>query len=206
MKEYPSIENRIRDIVRDKQIYAFDKLDGSQIRSEWDRKKMFWKFGTRHQMLDEQNDTYGEAVTLIKEKYEKELHDIFKKNKFMKTICFFEFYGKNSFAGRQANEKHTVTLFDISIHKKGILEPINFLKMVGHLDIPKMLYMGNANKLFIESVLTRELDNMSFEGVVCKGQYITPGVPLMFKIKSREWLEKLKYFCHDDELMFEKLK
>lgn len=29
-------------------IYAFDKLDGSNIRFEWSRKRGFYKFGTRN--------------------------------------------------------------------------------------------------------------------------------------------------------------
>jgi hypothetical protein len=43
MKTYPSIS---RDIVG-QPIYAFDKLDGSNIRAEWSKKNGFHKFGSR---------------------------------------------------------------------------------------------------------------------------------------------------------------
>jgi hypothetical protein len=40
MKEYPSIDREIRF---GEPIYAFDKLDGSNIRAEWNKKRKFWK-------------------------------------------------------------------------------------------------------------------------------------------------------------------
>jgi hypothetical protein len=114
-------------------------------------------------------------------------------------------WGKNSFAGNHIDEKHYLTLFDVSVHKKGILLPQEFLKLFGNLDIAKLLYYGNANSEFIEKVKNRELNGMTFEGVVCKGRLEYPGLPLMFKIKSLEWINKLKNFCKDDNNLYEKL-
>jgi hypothetical protein len=37
MKQYPSIDATVRRGIL---VYAFDKLDGSNIRAEWDRKKV----------------------------------------------------------------------------------------------------------------------------------------------------------------------
>lgn len=202
MKEYPSIEKMIRF---GEKVYAFDKLDGSNIRSEWCKKNGFWKFGTRTQLIDIHDSLWGQAPKIINEKYAKDLHDIFVKNRFDKVICFFEFWGKNSFAGTHADEEHYVTLFDISVHKKGILPPPFYLDLVGHLDIAKMLYYGNANQPFAEQVRQRQLEGMTFEGVVCKGQIERPGLPMMFKIKSLEWTARLKEKCKGDEKLFEKL-
>ena len=44
---------------------------------------------------------------------------------------------------------------------------------------------------------------MTFEGVVCKGKYISPGLPLMFKIKNIEWIKKVRELHADkfDELV-----
>ena len=55
MKQYPSISHDIRSV----QAYAFDKLDGSNIRAEWHPKKGFWKFGSRTRLLgtDQPQDT-----------------------------------------------------------------------------------------------------------------------------------------------------
>ena len=215
MKEYLSIDRNIRfgDTV-----YAFDKYDGSNIRAEWTKKNKFNKFGTRRQLIskavirkgeilqDGDRGLWGEAVRLVQEKYEKDLHDIFVKNRFMKVTCFFEFWGKNSFAGRHFDEKHDVTLIDVSIHKRGYLLPSGYLKMFDKLDIAKLLYYGNANHLFVDEVRESRLNGMTYEGIVCKmPEYKTPGVPWMFKVKSFAWLDRLKKYCNGDEKRFKEL-
>lgn len=207
MEQYHSID---RDIVGSKHIYAFDKIDGSNIRAEWGRKKgkwgEFWKFGTRTQLLDETNKDFGEAVGLVRNKYEEALTAIFRKQQWEKVTCFFEFWGPNSFAGMHQSEPHTVTLFDIKVFKKGFLLPRDYLKLVGNLDIAKLLYQGNANEPFVQSVRDGSLSGMTFEGVVCKGnEYKTPGMPWMFKVKNSAWIAKLKDKCKGDEKLFEKL-
>ena len=205
MKEYPSIEK----VCVNKTVYAFDKLDGSQIRAEWNKKKGFWKFGTRRKLLGESTDEiWKEAPVLIKEKYERDLHNMFVKERWQKTVCYFEFYGKNSFAGNHEDELHNVTLFDIRVDKKGILLPKDFLKLTKKNDIEtaKLLYHGNANQLLVEQVRNGMLDGMTYEGVVCKAQeYRTPGIPFMFKIKNLAWLDRLKQNCNGDEKLFDKL-
>lgn len=190
MKQYPSISN---EIVKNKPIYAFDKLDGSNIRAEWSKKRGFYKFGARKRLLDPKEPILGKAVELILEKYSEDLTQCFKKYKQQKAVCFFEFWGPNSFAGFHASDdQHTVTLFDISF-QKGILEPKEFLNKFGHLDTPELLYQGKVNQEFIDSVRGSFLEGMTHEGVVCKGKYTQPGNPLMFKIKSKSWLTKLKH-------------
>jgi len=48
---------------------------------------------------------------------------------------------------------------------------------------------------------------MTFEGVVCKGQkYIYPGTPLMFKVKNKAWIEKLKIKCDGNITLFNQLQ
>lgn len=46
---------------------------------------------------------------------------------------------------------------------------------------------------------------MSLEGVVCKAAGRRPGQVTMFKVKSRDWLDRLKAKCGDDTHMFEML-
>jgi hypothetical protein len=47
---------------------------------------------------------------------------------------------------------------------------------------------------------------MSLEGVVCKGANDKKtNMPIMFKIKSKAWLQRLKEHCKDDEALFERL-
>lgn len=201
MKKYPSISKKIDATV---EIYAFDKLDGSNIRAEFSQKRGFYKFGTRKCMIDESHDSFGEAVNLIRSKYESDLAVVFKKQRWEHVVCFFEYYGPNSFAGfHEDYDEKTVTLFDVNVYKKGFLAPQDFLKYFGHLDIAKLLYHGNPNPSFIRSVENGELSDMTFEGVVCKAQKkkkIT-----MFKVKNRAWLDKLKNRCGEDEKLFTQL-
>src|SRR5689334_10608354 len=132
MKEYPSIPRQIQGV----NIYAFDKLDGSNIRAEWNRKMGFNKFGSRTQLIDSTHQFLGKAPQLVLDRYGKELDAIFKKERYERVTCFFEFYGKNSFAGVHQNEEHEVVLFDVDIFKKKMMKPGDFIKMFGHLPIP----------------------------------------------------------------------
>lgn len=199
MKEYPSIQG---EIVRDP-IYAFDKLDGSNIRAEWSKKRGFYKFGKRHGLVDETDPLLGEAKGLVLETYSEALGRIFTKQRWQQALCFFEFHGPGSFAGNHSDEPHEVTLFDVSYEKKGFLEPKPFLKLFeGRVKIAPLLYHGNPNATFVESVHNRQLEGMTFEGVVCKGPLVSPGRPLMFKIKSRAWIEAVKTrFASQPELL-----
>lgn len=201
MKAYPSITKDVQNIS----ITAFDKKDGSQIRAEWDRKKHFHKFGSKTQLISDEQPFLGEAPALIKAKYEKDLSDIFKKERFESVICFMEFHGPSSFAGNHVVEPHDVTLFDVNPYKKGILMPSEYIKMVGKLDICQPLYRGNCNSMFVESVENGTLEGMTFEGVICKAPNGKTPLPLMFKVKNNAWIEKLKIHCKGNVALFHEL-
>ena len=204
MKSYPSITKEVR---QDIYIYAFDKLDGSNIRAEWNSKKGFYKFGTRTQLTDEKTMPFGRAIPLIKEKYENDLTMVFKEQNWRDALCFFEFWGPSSFAGNHNfEEKMDVTLIDVNPYKEGILVPTEFIRLFGHLDIPKVCYEGHVSTELFDKVKQSTLKGMTFEGVVCKGanDKMTKA-PIMFKIKSKAWLDKLRDYCKGDENLFERL-
>ena len=196
MKEYPQIP---RNIIKGSIIYAFDKLDGSNIRAEWSKKRGFYKFGSRKKLIGESDLLLGESISLINDKYGDSLPKIFNIQRWQKVLCFFEFFGPNSFAGVHEKEPHDVILFDVC--PKGILEPKQFIKLFDDVDIPSVLYHGKATDDFVKQVENRNLPGMTFEGVVCKGSYISPGRPLMFKIKSKEWIKKVKERYKDKKIL-----
>lgn len=201
MKTYPTITRDVQNVA----IYAFDKLDGSNIRAEWSRKKGFWKFGSRKRLVGQDETTLGKAQSLILEKYADSLSNIFRGERWQKATAFFEFHGPRSFAGWHHDEdEHTVTLFDVAGDRRGILEPRTFLKLFEGLDHAVLLHTGNANQLFQDAVHHGELPGMTFEGVVCKGPWTSPGLPLMFKVKNHAWIKRLREQCKDDQL-FEQL-
>lgn len=204
MKSYISIDKVIRSSI---DIYACAKYDGSQIRAEWSPKNGFYKFGTKTRLIDEKEPLFGKAIPLIKESYEKDLTDIFKKQKYESAVCFFEFLGPNSFAGRHnENDAFEVIFFDITPYKKPILDPNEFYKLFSSVRVAEVLYIGKANATFVESVRNSTLEGMPEEGVICKAKNPKKGgIPIMFKIKSNIWLDKLKDFCKDDLKLFEEL-
>jgi len=207
MKQYPSIKTMNRDNFPNGHFICQQKIDGSNIRAEWNKKKGFYKFGSRTQLIDASHKPLGKAIALIKEKYESDLTKIFIDQQYQDAICFFEFYGPSSFAGLHSeSEEQTVTLIDVNPFKRGIMEPKQFIKLFGHLDIPKVLYQGIVNSELFDAVKQSTLEGMGEEGVVCKAANDGKAkMPIMFKIKSQAWLDKLKEHCKGDPNLFEKL-
>lgn len=203
MKSYPSIEKRF---AKKETYYFFDKLDGSNIRAEWSKKKGFYKFGTRKRLLEEKEEGLGEAVTLIKA-LEKDFSDFAKKQKIDRFVAFFEFFGDNSFAGNHEKETHKVVLIDLNIYKKGFLPPKEFMNLFenSNIEIPKLLYVGKPNQDFFESVWNGTLKGMTFEGVIGK-RMIGKNSHDYFKTKNKAWLDKLKEKCGNNQALYNRLK
>ena len=202
MKTYPTITS----IPTNQSIYAFDKLDGSNIRAEWDKKRGFYKFGSRKQLIGADDETLGQSREMIVDTYADDLAHVFQERRWDRVICFFEFHGPTSFAGlHKPGETPEVTLFDVAPHRKGILEPNEFLEFFGHLKHAPLLYEGDPDEAFIESVKDGSLEGMTYEGVICKGAHQSPGRPLMFKIKNRAWIEAVKAMYANDEKLLREL-
>lgn len=203
MKEYPSIQGTQ---VYSQDIIAFDKLDGSNIRAEWSKKDLFHKFGKRHGLLDDSNPSLLCAPDLIISKYQEKLSEIFNENRWLKTICYFELFGPNSFAGYHDGKDMDIVLIDVSVHPKGFLSPQQFVKLFnGKVHIPNIVHRGKWNKELAEMVNKGEMEGVTFEGVVCKGAEISPGRPLMFKVKNQAWYSKLRERCNGNEKLFQEL-
>jgi hypothetical protein len=199
MKEYPSIPGPAQS-PKDDGI-AFFKHDGSNLRFEWNRKKGFNKFGTRHQLFDEKHEVFGIAVSLFMNKYSEAISKIVRDNKVWRNAesytAFAEFEGEKSFAGQHKSDDATrdVILFDIAIHKRGIISPREFVNEFGALHIPKIVYTGRLTEGFINQVRENTLETPLNEGVVFKGG---SGHDLwMCKIKTNHYREKLKAMYAD---------
>lgn len=183
--------------------YSFIKYDGSLIRSAWSPKRGWYKFGTRKLMIDESNQYFGAAIVLFKQKYGEELHTIFKKDKLLRNCqeitVFSEWFGENSICGQhQDYDKKDIILFDVSVHKKGMMAPKEFLERFGHLKVAECVYQGNLNQDLINRVRDGSFDcnskyeirNIVPEGLVCKGG---SGHDLwMAKLKTELWFKALR--------------
>jgi hypothetical protein len=188
MKQYPIIPYWNKGYFGE-YCYAFEKLDGSNIRAEWSKKQGWHKFGTRGQMIDATDKLFGDAVILFLERYSQDLEKVFK-DKYRDTrnfVVFMEYFGENSFAGwHDPKDTKEVVLFDVNQYKKGFIEAKEFIKNFGHLKIPDVVYEGSYNKELVHRIKASDMH----EGVVCKG--VRKKLVWMAKIKSNKWLDRLR--------------
>ena len=206
MKSYWSIAGPSN--IPHQTCYGFVKYDGSNMRAEWSKKRGWYKFGTRNCIISEKDEVFGRSCELFKQKYGDDLESIFKKS-FKSTesvVVFFEFFGSKSFAGMHfPNEnKWDVILFDVNLHKKGILSPKEFIENFGHLKVAELVFEGELNQEIIQKIKNSELDCSSKydvktefpEGIVCKsGENHNLW---MAKIKTNSYKEELKKrYQHD---------
>jgi hypothetical protein len=222
MKQYPSIEYWNKGIIGTN-VYAFDKLDGSNIRAEWNKKLSkktsftngFGKFGTRTQLTYLTDPNWGLAIQLFMKKYSAGLDKIFNEDKHFRnarTVTIFaEYFGPNSFAGwhdikDKENDKMDLILFDVDVFQKGLVKAKDFIEKFEHLGIPKVVYKGIYNEQLIEDV-RNNIFGLN-EGVVVKGITLTKKKDVenvwMTKIKTNEWLQKVKSI-HGDKKLLEEL-
>ena len=197
MKEYPKIYYYNKGIMG-APVIAFTKLDGSNIRVEWSKKRAFYKFGTRTQMIDKTNPAFGKSIYIFEEKYFDSLHKFFSTEKEYRNLpsinLFLEYVGPNSFAGyHDPNDKMDLILLDVWRHMKGWVEPNTFVKQFTEFGIPDVVYRGNLNHQLVQDVKSG-VYNLK-EGVVAKGITDTKRVDKrvwMVKIKETQWYERLR--------------
>jgi len=215
MKKYPSIKfmnqiTRGEGIPDGDEWYVFDKIDGSNIRAEWSKKKGFYKFGRRHALLDSSNPVLQESPDILKNGMDAKLSAEFKKRGYQRVLCFFEFAGDKSFSGSHAAEPHRLTLIDIDVYRVGLLSPKDFVALVTAADLTEgtdyatVLYSGKVTQQIIDDVMNSNLPGMTFEGAVFKIQDRKHN-RRVFKVKTSLWLDKLRDHCGDDEGLFKRL-
>ena len=186
MKEYPSITT----VWRPGHYHIYKKLDGSNIRVEWNKKQGFNKWGRRHGLLDDSNPILKRAPPLFLDIYSVEIEKIMASERIQEATFFMEFWGPNSFAGNHLeSEEQTVTLFDISVYKKGFLKPKEFEDMFrGKVPLPEVT-VGPIGA----NVLQDLKSETGHEG------YVLKSANHIFKAKTFWWLEKLKGICKTEE-------
>lgn len=205
MKSYPSIPHCPASGSGLK-LHTFDKLDGSNLRFEWSQKQGWYKFGTRTRLFDETDEIFGEAKTLFLQEstftipLAEHLEVIFRKKRWDRVIVFCEFWGEQSFAGLHVSgDQKRLTVIDVNPYKKGILPPIEFLKLFETVG-PRYLGYFNWGPKFLQEVADNKMEGVTFEGVVGKAKGKGNTIA-MFKRKTRQWIEKVKerYVAADAE-------
>jgi len=190
MKLYPSISRSTGQSFREFDAYVFDKIDGSNLRFEWTRKRGWHKYGTRERLFDQTDEVFGEAIPIFEKTLADPLDKVARKERWDILTVFAEFWGPGSFAGLHVpGEPKNLTLFDANPYKKGILGPRQFLDLFGDLGIPKFLGRQRWTRGFVERVRLGQVEGITFEGVVGKGG---EGHDLvMAKAKTQAWLDRV---------------
>jgi len=190
MKLYPSISRSTGQSFREFDAYVFDKIDGSNLRFEWTRKRGWHKYGTRERLFDQTDEVFGEAIPIFEKTLADPLDKVARKERWDVLTVFAEFWGPGSFAGLHVpGEPKNLTLFDANPYKKGILGPRQFLDLFGDLGIPKFLGRQRWTRGFVERVRLGQVEGITFEGVVGKGG---EGHDLvMAKAKTQAWLDRV---------------
>jgi hypothetical protein len=197
MEKYPSIPREVR---YGGPYLIYDKLDGQNIRAEWDAKKGFWKYGSR-KVLAELPQVCVDLVNDLEDVVAK----VFKKLRIRRATLFFEFYGDRSFAGmHDPTDTMKIALLDVHLtDQKRWMDPRDVEKKFrGKVPMPTLLLRGNFNKEVEAAVNDGTLEGMTFEGVVCKAPPASKGagsVNVMFKCKNRAWVDKVKDRYPDSE-------
>lgn len=200
MKQYNEIKKYDLEHLG-QHIFAFDKLDGSNFRVEWNRKlskksrftKGFKKYGTRNRVITHANDQFFKMVEIFEDNYADKVDEIFRKHKIFEnadTITLYgEFYGPSSFGGfHDWDEDQDLYFFDAFKYKRNFLSPSEFYSEFRGISMPRLIYKGPFEHNLIKDVQNNKYNLR--EGVVYK--FINDGKVTARKIKTFDWLEKIK--------------
>ena len=223
MKEYNSIPRFFDDqTLHGEQVVAFNKLDGQNFRVKFNtkgvNKNKFTLFGSRHTLVDEETEGFGNAVKFFKKNYEDVLREIIINNSSKKGIfksveeltLFFEWYGDNSFAGfHQPDDKMHLAMTDMFLKKKGYIEPNDFIDIFCEdyrIETPDVIYIGKLDMDFVNSIINNDWTQEGCqypnvkEGVVIKRSTLMKGQRLpMCKVKTNWWINKLHANFSEEE-------
>ena len=190
MKTYPSIPRNFQSIPN---CYVFDKLDGSNIRIEWSKKRGFFKFGRRNGLLDDSNPILKAEVPPTFEREASHFERVLVDQRWKTCVLFFEFWGERSIGGLHYEDdpKFVMTLIDAAPDKKGIMPPRDYLKVFDEkVDIARLLVQQNWNRQLVERIRCGDLPGMTLEGAVGKAGATTHKL-VRAKAKTQAWIDKV---------------
>ncbi len=210
MKAYPSIPRGTGMTFQEiPGAYVFDKLDGSNLRVEWNRKHKQWtKFGTRTRLFDTSDWQFGRAIKMFMETLAEPVAKIAFDRRWERVVVFTEHWGPQSFAGCHHDEQNQpldpddqmhVDLIDVAPYKQGLLGPAEYLKIFGALPMAKFLGRSNWTRGFVDRVRNGEVEGITFEGVVGKAGHGKTHDLVMAKAKTQAWVDKVKARYAPDE-------
>jgi len=193
MKQYPSIlQSTGQNFSEMPSAYIFDKLDGSNLRFEWNRKRGWYKYGTRSRLFDKSDPDFGKAIDLFLRTLADPITKVIRDERWDNAIAFCEFWGSKSFAGlHDKNDPKNLTLFDLAANKRGLLGPKRFLSLFNALNppfVPNYFGQFNWTRGFVNSIRNGEF-NVTCEGVLGKIGDGWEHTLKMAKAKTQKWVD-----------------
>jgi hypothetical protein len=170
--------------------YVFDKLDGNSMRSEWNRKRGWYKHGKRHTLVDDTNPYCAIAPKLFEEVLAEPLAKIARDERLDQLVAFYEFWGEKSLAGfHEPDDPKFVTLFDVAVGDE-ILPPNEFRKLFED-KVPTARFLGRVNwtRGYIDLVRQGQIEGVTSEGVVAK--LGTRKEIIRAKAKTQTWIDRV---------------
>jgi hypothetical protein len=193
LKEYPSIPGskgqQFREIPNAR---VFGKLDGSSMRSQWNRTKGWFKHGRRSGLLDDSNPVLLVAPKLFEERLAEPLARIAYAARWQSLVVFYEFWGKESVAGLHADgDPKFLTIFDVAPND-AMLEPDLFRKLFeGKVETAPYLGTRNWTRGLVEQIRLGQLEGLPFEGAVAKAAERRSDVIVRAKAKTQRWIDRV---------------
>jgi hypothetical protein len=191
--DYPSIPRAIGQAFREiPNAYIFDKLDGTSHRSEWSRKRGWYKHGLRHTRNDENNalSFFAEVPGLFEARLAEPLARIFHDLRWTSGTIFYEYWGSKSLAGFHVEGDHKfLTPFDVAGPDDEILSPGDFRKNFED-KVPIARFLGRVNwtRGYVDLVRSGQVEVTS-EGVVAK--LWTRKETIRAKAKAQTWIDRV---------------
>ena len=190
MKSYPSIKRYRADRYLNFEGDTFAKLDGSNLRFEWNKKQGWFRFGSRRRLLETTHPIFGMAMEMFQSQLAETFEQLAARKNWSSIMVFCEFWGEKSFAGEhQSEDPKFLTPIDVAIYKKGLMPSSEFVKELN--DQVDLHYLGHLiwNEALVEAVENSSLPGMAFEGII--GKNGAGHSRNAIKLKSKSWIEKV---------------
>lgn len=194
MLDYPSIPRSIGQAFREiPNAHVFDKLDGTSHRSEWNRKRGWYKHGARHTLVGELHPLsfFAEIPALFERTLAEPLAKILTALRWTSGIVYYEYWGAKSLAGYHVEgDPKFLTVFDVAGPDDGILAPGDFRNAFEDL-VPTARYLGRVNwtRGYVDLVRSGQIEGVTSEGVVAK--LWTRKEIVRAKAKTQAWIDRV---------------
>ncbi len=171
-------------------MHLFDKLDGSNLRFEWSRERGWFRWGSRHQLVDETHPILGAGLALFREHHADGIERVARAERWDAVVAFAELWGPGSLGGRHVpGEPKRLSLFDVAPYRRGFLGPARFLELFGGHDIPAHLGEAPWDDELVARVRDGAVPGVTFEGVV--GKAGEGHALVMAKAKTAAWVRRI---------------